>query len=265
MFCILHTMQNMHNMQNVQPTPGTFLTTKDVQTLVNVDRSTIYRMAETGRIPAVKVGRQWRFPADRIHAWLEAGTSSEAAVRPRSAHRETTASGPLQTVAELMGSVFGAMVIVTDMEGEPLTEVANPCGMFQAVAAHPETLRHCVEGWREFGDDPDLVPRFTPSHLGFLCARGFVRKGSELTGMVIVGGIAPETWPPDDSQLAAVASEVGLPAHELIEHAPDVYHLDAAARQRILDLLPKFGVLISQISIDRAAERPGHVHQRSDA
>ncbi|MCA9925804.1 MAG: helix-turn-helix domain-containing protein, partial [Anaerolineales bacterium] len=39
------------------------LTAKDIQALLQVDRSTVYRMAEAGRIPAIKVGRQWRFPA----------------------------------------------------------------------------------------------------------------------------------------------------------------------------------------------------------
>ena len=34
------------------------LTTQQLQELIRVDRSTIYRMAEDGRLPAVKVGRQ---------------------------------------------------------------------------------------------------------------------------------------------------------------------------------------------------------------
>ena len=34
--------------------------------MINVDLSTVYRMAEDGRLPAIKVGRQWRFPADRV-------------------------------------------------------------------------------------------------------------------------------------------------------------------------------------------------------
>ena len=44
------------------------LTAKDMQALLHVDRSTIYRMAESGRLPAIKVGRQWRLagkPAER--------------------------------------------------------------------------------------------------------------------------------------------------------------------------------------------------------
>ena len=42
------------------------LTANQVQRLFDVDRSTIYRMASDGRLPAVKIGRQWRFPADGI-------------------------------------------------------------------------------------------------------------------------------------------------------------------------------------------------------
>ncbi|MCU0281738.1 MAG: helix-turn-helix domain-containing protein, partial [Acidimicrobiia bacterium] len=62
-------------MQDMQPPerarrPVTLLTTQDVLRLMKVDRSTVYRMAEDGRLPAVKVGRQWRFPEDQIHDLL---------------------------------------------------------------------------------------------------------------------------------------------------------------------------------------------------
>ena len=46
------------------------LTAKDMQTLLQVDRSTIYRMAEAGQLPAVKVGKQWRFPGDLVEDWI---------------------------------------------------------------------------------------------------------------------------------------------------------------------------------------------------
>ena len=42
------------------------LTTKELQAILHVDRTTIYRMAESGRLPAVKVGGQWRFPRQQI-------------------------------------------------------------------------------------------------------------------------------------------------------------------------------------------------------
>lgn len=52
------------------------LTAKDIQDLLQIDRSTVYRLAEAGRLLAIKVGRQWRFPADQFDNWLKAHIST---------------------------------------------------------------------------------------------------------------------------------------------------------------------------------------------
>ncbi|MCU0263881.1 MAG: helix-turn-helix domain-containing protein, partial [Candidatus Nanopelagicales bacterium] len=60
-------------MQMSQGATRPLLTALEVQELLHIDRSTVYRMAEDGRLPAIRVGRSWRFPADRIEALLDAG------------------------------------------------------------------------------------------------------------------------------------------------------------------------------------------------
>ena len=65
-----------------------FLTTEEVLEYLQVNLRTIYRLIKAGRIPAVRVGRQWRFRKRDIDAWLEqnrAGVpaSMKAAERPR--------------------------------------------------------------------------------------------------------------------------------------------------------------------------------------
>jgi excisionase family DNA binding protein len=42
------------------------LTTNQVQDLLHVDRTTIYRLVESGRLPAIRVGKQWRFSRPEI-------------------------------------------------------------------------------------------------------------------------------------------------------------------------------------------------------
>ncbi len=49
----------------------TFLTTDEVIEYLKVHRRIIYRLAKAGKIPAVRVGRQWRFRKTDIDAWLE--------------------------------------------------------------------------------------------------------------------------------------------------------------------------------------------------
>ena len=130
-------------MQKMQELEGdhqmtTMLTTRDVQALIRVDKSTIYRMAEAGRIPALKVGRQWRFPEDQLMEWLgeRRGPVQDApVVDPTDADEGLSGLLPpktIQALADLLGDVLGTMVVITDIDGRPLTEVANPCGLFEA-------------------------------------------------------------------------------------------------------------------------------------
>lgn len=241
------------------------LTTRDVQELIRVDRSTIYRMAEDGRIPAVKVGRQWRFPEDRITEWLR-GRAVPAAAADGGGSPGDERLGALlpteaiQALADLVGDLLGVMVILADMDGTPITRAANPCGMFRAIQEVPGTLEACTQGWRELGESLDLTPQFAATHLGFLCARGFVRVGQELKGMVIVGGIEPEEWPPSPERLAAMAGELGMEVEDLAAHVGEVYRVDEEQRRWILAVLPRIGELVSRLAQER-----GHLVSRLEA
>jgi excisionase family DNA binding protein len=48
-----------------------FLTTEEVLDYLQVNSRTVYRLIKSGRIPAVRVGRQWRFRKREIEAWVE--------------------------------------------------------------------------------------------------------------------------------------------------------------------------------------------------
>jgi excisionase family DNA binding protein len=64
-----------------------FLTTEEVLEYLQVNLRTVYRLIKAGRIPAVRVGRQWRFRKRDIDAWLESQ-------RPRGARATPAGSTP---------------------------------------------------------------------------------------------------------------------------------------------------------------------------
>src|SRR5512144_1781554 len=66
-----------------------FLTTEEVLEYLQVNLRTVYRLIKAGRIPAVRVGRQWRFRKSDIDAWLDSQ-------RPRGGPRTpaTTSASP---------------------------------------------------------------------------------------------------------------------------------------------------------------------------
>jgi len=235
----------------------TLLTTKDVQELINVDKSTIYRMAEDGRLPAVKVGRQWRFPADKLAELVSGEGSAITAPTSRPRHAAATLAElldgePAQVIADLVADIFGVMAVITDIDGNPLTEVANPCGYFAAIQSSPQSVHACIDGWRQLAEQIDMEPRFVPSHLGFLCARTFIRVGSELVGMVIVGGITPEMWPPGDAEIAGIATALDIGEDTLRHHVDEVYWIDQSHRHWILRILPRVSDLISRLADARS-------------
>lgn len=54
------------------PDDEIFLTTEEVLEYLQVNLRTVYRLIKAGKIPAVRVGRQWRFRKRDIDAWLDA-------------------------------------------------------------------------------------------------------------------------------------------------------------------------------------------------
>ncbi len=48
-----------------------FLTTEEVLEYLQINLRTVYRLIKAGKIPAVRVGRQWRFRKRDIDVWLD--------------------------------------------------------------------------------------------------------------------------------------------------------------------------------------------------
>ena len=48
-----------------------FLTTEEVLGCLKVNPRTIYRLIKTGELPAVRIGRQWRFRRSDLDEWID--------------------------------------------------------------------------------------------------------------------------------------------------------------------------------------------------
>lgn len=47
------------------------MTVEDVAKYLKIDESTVYLWAQRGKLPAIKIGRFWRFKKEDIDKWLE--------------------------------------------------------------------------------------------------------------------------------------------------------------------------------------------------
>jgi excisionase family DNA binding protein len=86
----------------------TFLTTEEVLAYLQVNLRTVYRLIKAGKIPAVRVGRQWRFRKRDIDAWLDSQ-------RPRGGARAApAATGPPPAAAPRTVNERPRILVVDD-------------------------------------------------------------------------------------------------------------------------------------------------------
>ncbi len=235
-----------------EPHEAPLLSAAAVGRLLGVDPSTVYRMAADGRLPALRVGRQWRFATEQVRAALAAGVpthagSTAAATEPRAAATATPWADPeaIADLVEVAADALGVAMVVTDLEGRPLTRVLHPCPRLAPLATDADLGAACAAEWRTLGADLDLVPRFQTGALGFACARALVRRGDRLVGMVLAGGIAPDVEPSPT-------------------RSDGLHHLDADGRARVLRALPRLAAALSRLATD-AQTTPDPTHQGGTA
>lgn len=54
-----------------------WLSVEEIAKHLGVSKETIYRWVEKGKIPASKVGRQWKFKMNLVDEWVLSGEASE--------------------------------------------------------------------------------------------------------------------------------------------------------------------------------------------
>src|SRR6476661_6725228 len=83
-----------------------FLTTEEVLEYLQVNLRTVYRLIKAGKIPAVRVGPQWRFRKRDIDAWLETQRTRQVSrPAPPQARATPPAGRPRVLVADDEASV----------------------------------------------------------------------------------------------------------------------------------------------------------------
>ena len=93
------------------PTDEGFLTTEEVLDYLQVNLRTVYRLIKAGKLPAVRVGRQWRFRKRDVDAWLESQGSRHDRQPPpsaadRNARRRVLVVDDESSMRELMSKIL---------------------------------------------------------------------------------------------------------------------------------------------------------------
>jgi excisionase family DNA binding protein len=96
-----------------------FLTTEEVIGYLHVNLRTVYRLIKAGKIPGVRVGRQWRFRKRDIDNWLE-GQRSQPIAAPKAGAPATNVRKRVLIVddEETMRDIRARTLVMGDYEVE---------------------------------------------------------------------------------------------------------------------------------------------------
>ncbi|MCB8983339.1 MAG: PocR ligand-binding domain-containing protein [Ardenticatenaceae bacterium] len=227
-----------------------FLTTSQVQDLLQIDRTTIYRMLSDGRLSGVKIGAQWRFCKDNIDALLSASTSPTET--PQTASFEVLPLTCLQGMQTVVSEAMGIGAIITDAYGEPLTRMSNTCRFCQLIFRSQKGRAACLADFsllaRRSGDS---FPQMT-CHTGLQCHGAAVKINGVKTAVFIAGQYQTSNSQIDPQHVQSLATAYDLDAAELAAAAAEVPILDRGQQQKVMEWLPKLTRTLSEIGQERA-------------
>ncbi len=235
------------------------LTTRQVQESLLVDRTTIYRLVASGQLPAIRVGKQWRFARAAIESLLQHKAARVAAGAAAAAIDNDAAlpfaaqvsSAGIQQLQDLFAELLGVMLVVTDMQGHPLTDPSHVCGYYRSLMGAHGLGRLCDVTWPQLAAALPLKPQFVISQLGPLCARAFIRVENGLAGMLVAGCVAPDMWPPSGERIDALAGQARMEPGQLAQRVHAVHVLLSADQTRVLDVIQRIADIISTLIAER--------------
>ena len=116
------------------------LTTEEVLDYLNLNLKTVYRLVKAGKLPAVRVGRQWRFRKRDIDAWLERGSGTEASTPSVGDRPRVLVVDDDESVREMLSaSLSTAYEVVTAADGSTALAALehSPCDLLMADLRMP--------------------------------------------------------------------------------------------------------------------------------
>ena len=145
------------------------LTTKEVQEILSVDRTTVYRMLKDGRLSGVKIGQQWRFPRREIDLLLggQPIVFADMGDHPLPVR-------DVQPIQDVFAELAEVGAVTTDTQGQALTTISNSGAYCNMIRSTESGRLACSASWLELARRPERQTDFFTCHAGLSYARAHI-------------------------------------------------------------------------------------------
>jgi excisionase family DNA binding protein len=229
-----------------------FYTVKQLQDLLKVDRITIYRMLQDGRLKGVKIGHQWRFSQADVHNLL--GGVSDNPATSSEAGSEISTTLPvhcIQTIQNLYSNISQMTALVVDMQGMPLTTISAPCRFCATINSSTAGAAACRAAWRQMAGDCRERSQVFTCHAGLNYSAAPVFDQGVQIGAFITGGfylLLPDRYE-ESERVEKLAARYKLSAGQLQDQVTEVTAIPADRRAAV-ETWPRAAALAVQSILD---------------
>jgi excisionase family DNA binding protein len=229
------------------------LTTRQLIELLKLDRITVYRMLNDGRIKGVKIGSQWRFHQSEIDRLM--GEERENAA-PESSE-EALSDFPSDCVEKVQGifaGIIGIGAITVTLRGEPLTEPTYSNPFCKLMLSSPSGRQACQASWRKIALRTTGEPLFQICHAGLCYQRSAINLNDQPTAWLVAGQfyITSPDHVREHERLELLEHIHDIPLSQLTEAARKIPVLKSYQQDQVREWTPKVSNTINSILCERS-------------
>ncbi len=230
------------------------LTTKQLQQLLKIDRVTVYRMINDGRLKGVKIGNHWRFPQSEIDRLT--GEDKGTGEPENSASLLTDfPSDCVQMVQEIFAGIIGIGAITVSLGGEQLTRSTNSNPFCKLMLSSPSGREACQASWRRIALRASGEPPFQTCHAGLSYKRSLICMKDQPAAWLIAGQYyltAPDRQK-ENERLEQLADKHNLSLSQLTETARKIPILKQYQQEKVQEWTPKVANTVQSILCEHAS------------
>ena len=227
------------------------LTAQQVEELLKVNRITIYRMLNDGRLKGVKIGQQWRFPANQFDKLLTGShlKSEEASLEP--GKKQAFPTHCVQTIQNLFSDMGQITSITVDQDGNPLTEISHPTAYCAALFQSASGRQLCIESWKKIAQ-LGVLDRWLTCDLGMLYLKLPIHDEGEVIGFLLTGEFAAHDMEKMKETIHIVAESGSVTPEGLLQAYQDLPRADNTIRAQVESWGEQFIQAVESILRERA-------------
>jgi excisionase family DNA binding protein len=229
------------------------LTTNQIKDRLKLDRITIYRMLNDGRLKGVKIGNQWRFPQSEIDRLM----GEEKTTEEKENNDEALTDFPsdcVHMVQEIFAGIIGIGAMTITLEGDTLTKPTYSNPFCKLMLSNPSSRQSCQASWRKIALRTTGQPPFQICHAGLCYQRAIVNLNDQPVAWLVAGQfyINPPDLDQEKERLLQLADKYNIPLSQLTEAATKIPVLKKYQQEQVQEWTPKVANTINSILCERA-------------